>query len=264
MQPTMIASAQNPSYKWLKSLSQKKYREKEGVLVLEGERLVRHALAQGITPVALFLREDHTGEPLAEPSILEAQIKCYVLADQLFDTVSDTVHSQGLLGVFKQSDLGRAKSLSPHVLILDQLQDPGNLGTILRTCDALGITDIYLMKGTVDPFSPKVLRATMGSIFNVNLHCGCELDTIIALKEKGYALVATALRDSVPLAVLSSAVAGKPMALCLGNEGNGVSDAVLDLSDVRVTIPMRGGAESLNVAVAAAIVLYHVQSNYLV
>lgn len=264
MQPTMITSNQNPSYKWLKNLSQKKYREKEGVLVLEGERLVRHAFSQGVAPVALFLREVHGRQSLDEYLVLEAQVKCYVLTDQLFDSVSDTVHSQGILGVFLQSDLGKAKAVSPHVLVLDQIQDPGNLGTILRTCDALGITDIYLMKGTVDPYSQKVLRATMGSIFNVNLHCGCELDTIGALKEKGYALVATALRDSVPLSELTSATAGKPLALCMGNEGNGVSDAVLDLSDVRVTIPMRGGAESLNVAVAAAIVLYQVQSNYLV
>lgn len=261
-----LTSGQNERFKWLKNLMHRKYREREGLFILEGERLVSHALQMGIMPLALFFRVDKvelfTNRLSRVVEALEEAIPCYCLDDKLFNEVSDTMHSQGLIGVFKQGAIGNGIRPSRHIVVVDQIQDPGNLGTLLRTCDAFGLNQVYLMKGTVDPFSQKVLRSTMGSIFNLALYQNRTLEDLVALKDQGYRLVSTALARSIPLDELSIDPA-LALAICFGNEGRGVSDAVLDMSDTCIKIPMRGGAESLNVATAAAVVLYHIQRDTL-
>lgn len=246
----LITSTQNSQFKWVKGLSQKKNRDKENLMVLEGKRLVMHALQLRHKPLAIFVKSDVSFEvPFGMPS--------YELTDSLFDQISDTVHSQGVLAVFDR-DVVMQQALRPcrNVLVLDQIQDPGNLGTILRTCDALGIYDVYLIKGSVDPYSPKVLRATMGSIFNLRLH-NQQLATelIESLKSRGFQIIGTSLQDSVPLSALNQ---DWPLAICFGNEGNGLSQDVLEACDQKIRIPMSPDAESLNVAVACGIVLYQV------
>lgn len=246
----LISSTQNPQFKWVKGLSQKKLRDKENLMVLEGKRLVLHALQLNHKPLAIFVKSDTVFEPpFGTPY--------YELVEGLFEQISDTVHSQGVLAVFDRHGV-MEKALQPcrHVLVLDQIQDPGNLGTILRTCDALGIYDVYLIKGSVDPYSPKVLRATMGSIFNLRLHRQLDANELMAsLKGEGFRIVGTALEDSQPLSSLKQDL---PLAICFGNEGNGLSETVLGACDQKIRIPMSADAESLNVAVACGIVLYQV------
>lgn len=246
----LISSTQNPHFKWVKGLSLKKNRDKEHLMVLEGKRLVSHGLLLNYKPLAVFIKSGTDFEtPLGIPS--------YELVEVLFDQVSDTVHSQGVLAVFdRDAVMQNATGPSKHVLVLDQVQDPGNLGTILRTCDALGIYDVYLIKGSVDPYSPKVLRATMGSIFNLRLHRQLDAGDLMAtLKANQFNIVGTALEDSMPLSALNQ---DSPLAICFGNEGNGLSDTVLEACDQKIRIPMSADAESLNVAVACGIVLYQV------
>ncbi len=256
-----ITSAQNQQFKWLKRMMQKKYRDSERVMLLEGARIVNHGVQLGHLPKAIFLRYGLDHENVE--AYLHLGCPVFVLAEALFEQVSDTVHSQGILGVFSRDMECALSIMGPHVVILDQIQDPGNLGTIIRTCDALGLTEIYMTKGTTDPYSQKVLRATMGSIFNVKLHTHVSMDVLQGLKDKGFALVSTALEDSISLSRLTAFAEQGAIAICFGNEGNGVSQTVLAMSDYRVKIPMRGGAESLNVAVAAAIALYQIQAKYL-
>lgn len=246
----LISSTQNQQFKWVKGLSQKKHRDKENLMVLEGKRLVMHALQLHHKPLAIFVKSEMNFE-------VPFGIPCYELVASLFDQISDTVHSQGVLAVFNRDVvMQEAKRPSRNVLVLDQIQDPGNLGTILRTCDALGIYDVYLIKGSVDPYSPKVLRATMGSIFNLRLHIQQQASTLIeSLKSTGFQIVGTALQESVPLNALNQ---DSPLAICFGNEGNGLSQDVLEACDQKIRIPMSQDAESLNVAVACGIVLYQV------
>ena len=256
-----IVSSQNQHYKWLKSLTQKKFRDREGLMILEGERLVYHGIQMGFSPSAVFVRFGSVEED--RHSLAERGIRVFSLAENLFDSVSDTVHSQGIIAVFKKDVWDSKGQNSRNLVILDQIQDPGNLGTIIRTCDALGLSDIYMTKGSVDPYSQKVLRATMGSIFNVKLRTNVGIEIIEGLKAAGMCLACTALEDSVSLTSLEALAGERPLALCFGNEGKGISKELLDICDFRVKIPMRGGAESLNVAVAAGIVLYQVQSKVL-
>jgi TrmH family RNA methyltransferase len=244
----VITSSKNPQVKWLKSLNQKKTRNELSLFYLEGKRLVQHAIDLHLTPTMLFIRENTE----FESSTLLPHL---ILAHSVFDELADTTHSQGVIGVFSQQDLlGVANEPSDHVVVLDRIQDPGNLGTIIRTCDALGLYDIYMLSGCVDAFSQKVLRSTMGSIFKVRLHVGWEESALLKhLRSNHFELIGTALEDSVPLDQVSSS---KQKAFFFGNEGSGMSRLLLEAMDIKTHIPMKGSAESLNVGIAAGIVLY--------
>lgn len=248
----LIASNQNKQYKWLKSLTKKKYRERENVLLIEGRRMVQHALEVGIKPKLIAVSEAHQDE-YADFSV------DFVFKGDLFESITDTVNSQGILAVLELSVIEQLeKPEGRHVVVCDNIQDPGNLGTIIRTCDALGIYEVYLTKGCVDPYSAKVLRSTMGSLFKVSIFKNWDaVELMNLLHEHEYHLVATALKNSVSIVDFKPE---DPVAIVFGNEGNGVSEEVLDLIDTAVHIPMVGSAESLNVGVAAGIALYHLNT----
>lgn len=177
--------------------------------------------------------------------------KSYILNEKMFNNISDTVNSQGVIGIFKIQIKNQLENLNEKmILLLDKIQDPGNLGTIIRTADAAGIKTILFTKGTTDPYSPKVVRSAMGSIFYMNI---IQLDNIDLLKQKGYTIVSSALEDSINYKDLK--INGKTI-LVLGNEANGVSKEILKISDTKVKIPIYGKAESLNVSIAGAILMY--------
>lgn len=243
----VITSAQNALFKRVKSLNTKKYREKEGVLLLEGIRMVEHALKLGLPIEGIFVNETSQWQAPSDMTVT-------TFSEALFDQLTDTIHSQGVMAMISQAALMQNEDLDDKVVVLDQLQDPGNLGTIIRTCDAFGYHTLYLTKGCVDPYAPKVLRATMGSIFNVKLYTGWDPQALIDhLKACDYTLLVTSLHDSVPL---KEVVVDGPRALCFGNEGNGISQPFLWAADHLVHIPMQGSAESLNVGIACGIALY--------
>lgn len=255
----VLSSPDNKKIKELQQLSKKKFRKEKQSFVIEGIRFVESALEKAIPLKDVFyatsLLENDRGQNLIE-SLMDKGIRYHEVSDKLFSRIADTVTTQGIMAIAPMPetlpliDLETLPSLS---LVLDRIQDPGNLGTIIRTADAAGIKDIILVKGTTDPFASKVLRSTMGSIFDVQLHF-METDEVIHfMKESGIRLVVTALGGELYHYELP---VSDPLTLVIGNEGNGVSNAFLKGADERIKIPIYGGAESLNASVAAGIVLY--------
>ena len=215
--------------------------------------MAEEALRSGFPVTALLLRADaeREGEALLFSAGLPEPPPIYVLPDHVFAAVCDTKTPQGIAAV-----LGiRPRPLSGDRLVaLDGVQDPGNVGTILRTADAAGFDGVLLSPDCADVFSPKVLRATMGSIFRVGLAFPESLpDRLTRLKREGYAILSSQL-DGDPFYAREGI--GEKLVLVIGNEGNGISDPIRNLATHRLRLPMRGGAESLNAAVAAGIMMY--------
>jgi TrmH family RNA methyltransferase len=168
-------------------------------------------------------------------------------------TLSSTENPQGILAVAKIKNI-KENLKGGFYVVCDKVQDPGNLGTIIRTSHAAGVDGIILTKGTADIYNDKTIRSTMGSIFYIPIYYDDSDFTLIKkLKEEGVALVTTSLEESKNF--FSENLKGKVM-LAVGNEGNGISNELFNLADKKVKIPMPGGAESLNVAVATAIILF--------
>ncbi len=238
-----ITSAENQIIKHIRKLSTAAYRKKCGETVLEGERLVRDAEGFGGELTAVFVREDYTGDiPCAK--------NLYKLPAKLFDSLADTATPQGILATAKAIYAEEsAVARGGLVIVCDRVQDPGNLGTIFRTAHAAGADGVVLLKGTVDPFSPKVVRASMGSVFALPIAVA---ETLPAFP--GYTAFCSTLSEKAE--PLYGVAFPKKSILILGNEANGASDAVIAASERHILIPMPGGAESLNVAAAGAVLMY--------
>lgn len=261
---TIIESAQNRFFKKYKSLIQKKYRESEGLFLLEGQRYVDTAIEKGHLMEAVLL-DEHTWHENQSSSHYEDHCDVIVFSDSLFKELIQTENTQGIVGVLKMPSEGELEMhLDTHpsdqILFLDRIQDPGNLGTIIRTADAAGMETIILSKGSADAYNPKVVRSTAGSILNVHLfYVDDALKTLEALKRMNYKCVATSLEGAVDYNLDDNY--GDKNCLIIGNEANGVSMEVLEVSDVKVKIPIYGGAESLNASVAAGIMMYRIKSS---
>lgn len=260
---SVITSKDSRTFKELQRLTQKKYRDREGLFIAENPKVVGEALSQdGIDVLRVIAREGSGYESFTDGTV--------TLSAELFDRVSDTMTSQGVLAVVKKPDRGDVKALldGSDIIVLDRLQDPGNIGTIIRTAEGAGISAAVFIKGTCDPFSPKVVRACAGSIFRMPIvFCDSTEEFISIAKECGYRLAVTDVDRGIPYyeAGLSRAASSighppngdrHPIALVIGNEGNGVSDMFRDAADILVNIPMHGKLESLNASVAAALLMY--------
>ena len=147
------------------------------------------------------------------------------------------------------------------ILILDKIQDPGNLGTILRTADAAGISTVICTKGTTDIYSPKVVRSAMGSLMHLKILFIDDYESLNILKKNGYKIISSSLENALDYNVLST-IQSK-IAIVLGNEANGIDNKLLNLSDLKVKIPLYGAAESLNVGIAGGILMYKLKERTL-
>ena len=235
-----IKSKDNKIFKSFNKLNQKKFRDREGLFVVEGDKLLLEAVKSGADIVTVAVRSDREGD----------YDDAYVFDDRLFEKIADTVSSQGVAAIVKKPDYTDPGE-DGDVVVLDRIQDPGNAGSIIRTCDAAGISRIIAVKGTVDLYSPKVVRACAGSVFRVPI---IEMETkeaIDALKNKE--IIASTPRDAIGYKEID--IDGDK-ALIIGNEANGISEEFFDASDARVMIPMKGDIESLNAGVAAGILIY--------
>lgn len=258
-----ITSTTNVQIKRAAALKQKKFRDKEGCFLLEGTRLLETALSSCDIKECFFsqhaLLNDRCQKLIA--ALSENGCTLYQVTDTIFSKLTDTDSSQGIIGVANKKSCSLKDLLSSvkstTILILDQLQDPGNVGNIIRTAEAMGIDGIITMQGTVDIYSPKVVRASMGGICNLPI-----VDKIAAEKlqsfcnENAIHLFATILSPSA----ISSFAADykKNCGIILGNEANGISKQLLALADDSIYIPMQGKAESLNAATAAAMITYEI------
>lgn len=244
-----ITSNKNKIITHIKKLDSTSYRRKTGEFVIEGERLVRDAVSNGVELCYLIVSESYKGDIPYSDNV-------YKLSDKLFDEIKLTVNSQGIMAVCRIFDMEIKEDFYSKDLIvyLDGIQDPGNMGTIIRTCDASGVGGIILSPYCADVFNPKVVRSTMASLFNVDMAV-CDKEILCHLKEKGFTIYATSLEESIPY---YDADFNKKSVIVIGNEANGVREEVLGISDCCIKIPMVGKVESLNAAVATGITLYEV------
>lgn len=246
---TEITSNKNKIITHIKKLESSSYRKKMGEFIIEGERLVKDAASNGVKFCSLFVSESYRGDiPYAD--------NLYKLSDKLFDEIKLTVNSQGIMAICKTFDMKIKDDFFSKDLIiyLDGIQDPGNMGTIIRTCDASGVGGIILSPFCADVFNPKVVRSTMASLFNVEMAV-CDKEIFDRLKDEGFTIYATSLDESISY---YDADFKKKTVIVIGNEANGVREEVLEISDMNIKIPMVGKAESLNAAVATGITLYEV------
>ena len=247
-----ITSRENPIYKLIKTLSQKKVRESSGLFLVEGTRLLEEANNRGVKIKYLIISE--TVENV--PNINQG---CQVLRlpNNLFKKVSDTVSPQGIIAVAEQIEISLADIMlgaDPLVIVLNGLQDPGNLGTIIRTSAAAGATAVLLTEGTVDLYNPKVIRSTMGSLFQVPIVN--DLDDNEAVKWLNYHLINIIVADLDSEEYYYSVNLKEPFALVIGNENRGPNDIWREAAYKKIKIPILGSTESLNASVAAGIILY--------
>lgn len=250
-----IQSVQNPTVKRLKGLKDKKAREEAGEMLVEGEKLMREAMALHL-PVSDALVDEAMAErfgDLAE-ALQREGAHVYAVPRRILESVCDTKTPQGACAAFGLPAYFDASHAPDQVVVLDGVQDPGNVGTIWRTADAAGIGGLIMSAACADPFSPKVQRAAMGSGFRVPVCVTDDLPQMLRdLRSRGYAVVASSLQGAP---FYEGAPHGGCFALIVGNEARGVSEEAMAVSDVQLKLPMRGGAESLNVAVAAGIMMY--------
>jgi TrmH family RNA methyltransferase len=244
---TVLGSRSNPKVqRWAKLARHARLRRDEGRALIEGPHLVAELLAAGLKPVALLVSE--TGLGNREISALLKGLDPVVLSDSAFGSVVD---AQTPPGIAAEIEIPAAKSGAGDTVFLEGIQDPSNVGAILRSAAAFGVGRAVLDRGCADPWSPKTLRAGMGAHFRLGIEQVRSLeDHLTAFPGT---LLCTVPRDGVPLA---KARFEHPLGWILGAEGQGISAAAARHAKLRVTIPMAAGVESLNVAAAAAICLY--------
>jgi len=256
-----LLSRQNPRVKYLRRLAARRFRAREGKFLVEGVRFVEEALNSSFPVEMVVYCKKNSGVSRKQALLEKAAsrgVPVVEIDEALFAELADTNTPQGVLAVVKwrQYELDDLRSGSdPSLLVLvDAVADPGNLGTIVRSADAAGAGGVILLKGTVDIFNAKALRATMGSIFHIPVIQGRTVEEIMSfLKRYGIKRVAGTPREGKP--VFESDLTAS-CALIVGSEPRGPGEAILSGAVERVRIPMPGRAESLNVAVSAAILLY--------
>ena len=255
-----ITGKDNKTLKLIKALKKKNNRTEQGKFVAEGRKLAIEAFEYApndiyCTVITREFLEKEAGIVAIAERVCD---KVFVVSEQMFNDISDTDTPQGILTVvnitakeFSLSDTAR------DVVVLDGVSEPGNMGTVIRTAEALGFDGIYLMKGCADIYSSKTVRSTMGSVFRMKFKTGCEIADIQDLQKAGFTVISTTPVGDTVLEEMS--VKGKT-AVVIGNEAHGVCDKLLKLSDLRVKITMEGLAESLNAAVAAGIAMHWIKS----
>lgn len=242
----VITSTDNAKVQEVAKLADKKYRKKSGLYVIEGERLVRDAIFHGAQVQNIFVAESAQSKLDFDGAI--------VVSDRVFAKMSGTVNSQGVLAVAKipQMELASPKG---NCLILDNLQDPGNIGTLIRTAVACGFTDIYAVS-CADVYSPKVVRSAMSAHFCLNLHQTDDIAIVFDVASSNTILAC----DMGGKNVFDCSFSGN-VALVLGNEGNGLSAFSREHAHDTISLPMANSFESLNVAVAGSVIMYQIYAN---
>lgn len=246
-----IQAAKNNKIKALKKLHQRKYRNQSEDYLLEGYHLIEEAAKAHAEIKEIFL--DKRGLRLWQEWVENHQFTYYLLSDEAMKALSEQPAPQGIIALVQKSS-NFPSDFSGKWLLLDNVQDPGNVGTIVRTADAAGFDGIFLGQGTADEYSPKVLRSMQGSQFHLPIFSG-DLTEVIAEFQKIDSKIYGTKLDPAAISY-NEAQKNEDFALILGNEGQGVAEDLLQLTDQNLYIPIYGKAESLNVGVAAGILMY--------
>ncbi len=251
-----VTGLQNPAVKAAAELKQKKYRTQNCLYLAEGLRTAEEAVAYKAVETLFYVATDDERTMRLLEDAAAQNIKLVCVSENVMKKIADTETPQGIIAVCKmrQPKLENLLASGKMLLVLDRVGDPGNIGTMLRTADAAGIGGLVLLKGCADIYAPKTVRSSMGSLFHIPVLSGVsEQEFVSAAKKAGYDLLVTCLdgADNLYKADLSGRIA-----FVMGNEAGGVSETLLAKADKRVYIPMAGRAESLNVAMAAGIVMF--------
>lgn len=251
-----ITSKENALIKHISKLREKKYRNEYQEYVIEGAKLVKEAIEEKVNIKYLIVNEEEKTGGLIEKYLKkELQTREYIqVPNSIFKLLSGVENPQGVLAVIDKNRKNQEIDYSQDIILaLDNIQDPGNLGTIIRTADSIGLKQILIAKGTTDPYSAKVIRSTMGAIFRVNIiECENLLEILKKCKQNNYKLMVTHLGATQSIYDLNL----KRNVIVIGNEANGVSDEIIELADTKAIIPMLGKTESLNASVATGVILY--------
>ena len=256
----LIVSKSNDNVKFIRSLNEKKYRTKYNAFYLEGVKVTNEILDKNEAIDILFIAYSKSllistngGQALLDRISSLKNVKVLEFEENIFKYMTDTVNTQGILVVMKIPKYSLENEENKNIILLDKVQDLGNIGTIIRSCNAFGVDTILCTSGTADVYSPKAVRATMGGILNVKIIYLENIEEINLLKKIGYKIVTTSLKTQNSI---DSIDYNNKYIFVMGNEANGVSKEIIDISDFVVKIPMSEKIESLNVGVATSIILY--------
>ncbi len=247
----IITSSSNAIFKNIMKLKDKKHRDKNGVFIAEGLRFVAEI------PEDVFVEEYIVSENFEDENILKDKAKIYRLSENLFKQISDTNSPQGVMAVCRKLKYDTSDVLKDKnglYIITEEINDPGNLGTIIRTADACGAAAVFLSKGSVDLYNSKVLRATMGSLFHLPVITDVVIEDVVAeMKKNDINVFAAHLKGAKYPQQMDFE---KGTAFIFGNEARGLKDETAALAAEYVKIPMTGNAESLNLSIAAGMLMY--------
>ena len=252
----MITSTKNQQVRWIIELNKKaKTRNEAGLFAVEGIRMAKELPLERTEQV--YVSESFLKDP-ENRKLLDRFSSYEETSDLVFAAMSDTKTPQGILALVRKREYTLDELLSdqrpPFLMVLENLQDPGNLGTIVRTGEAAGVTGILMSRETVDIYNPKVIRSTMGSVFRVPfLYADDLFEALRELQKKGVRFYAAHLEGA---SVYDEEDYQAPCGFLIGNEGSGLSREITAFADARIRIPMEGEVESLNAAVAASVLLF--------
>lgn len=256
-----ISGYSNPTVKYLRSLRDKKHRRRTGQFLVEGLRLLEDARVSGRLPRELVMaegRDQHDLLDQLEREVEAAGGEILTTTPDILTKITGKSNSQTVIGLFDEFDTSLSRidrNAAPIWLVAQELRDPGNLGTMLRTCDAVGAGGLILIDDCADPFSAEAVRASMGAVFTQSLVQARWDEFLPWLRTGAGQLVAASLREAVPY---RSAAYASPCFILVGNESQGLPEAHEMECDLRVTMPMKGRADSLNAAMAGAVLAYEV------
>ena len=255
-----INSKDNEKIKYAKSLLKGKHRKEEEKFLVEGLRIIKQSIECDCEiDYVLYTKEFEKKNEEFIAYLETLNIRLYSIDEKLVKEFSQTENTQGVFAIIKSKVFTLDdvfKEDNDFLLILDRIQDPGNMGTLIRSADASGVNGIIVLKGSVDVYNPKVIRSTMGSVFN-SIIVEEDNSCLIKLKNEGYKIISSSLETDKYYHDIN--YTGK-IALVIGNEGNGIDEYILDNSDEKVKIPIYGKAESLNAAIAGGILMYDIKN----
>lgn len=258
----LIKSKDNQKIKLVRSLENKKSRDLHGLYVIENIKLIEEAIKEKISFEFIFMSEslsDKADTSKLIDTLEKNKIEYHFIDNSLFKDISNTVSSQGIIGIAKKPkhNIDAIIKNNNFIVFCDKLQDPGNLGTIIRTADAFGPCAVILSPGCVDAYNDKTVRACAGALFRVPIvEIDNSIDFIKDLQEVKFAVISTVVDSDKSFEDIDNP---KKICLIIGNEGNGVSKELKEVSDERITIRMTGKTESLNASIAAAISIYEIR-----
>ena len=252
----VISSKDNEVVKLVRKLREKKYRDLENSYIIEGIKMLKEAIEEKALIKQIVICDDCEKSDLIPKELMYeiAKYECMYVTNKIFKYISEVQTPQGVLAIIEKNNKELNINYNEDIIVaLDDIQDPGNLGTILRTIDSVGLKQVLISKGTADPYNPKVVRSTMGAIYRIKIvECKDLLETLKDVRKNKFKILVTSLDESKSIYNIKY----NKKVIVIGNEVNGVEQRIIDIADEKIKIPMLGKTESLNAAVATGVILY--------